>query len=47
MKGKLKRSKRKNTVATSEVGAPTTNRYGGGGSKGRKNVRPEPIVNKS
>ena len=46
-KSKYSISSKKNKVATSEVGAPTTYKYGGGsGSKGRKNMKPEPIVDK-
>jgi hypothetical protein len=48
MSKNVKTSKsKKNKVATSEVGAPTTYSYGKSGSKGRANMTPTKATDKS
>jgi hypothetical protein len=42
-----KRKSKKNKVATSEVGAPTTYSYGKSGGKGRANMTPTKATDKS
>ena len=42
-----RKSNKKNKVATSEVGAPTTNSYGKSGSSGRNNMSPTRATDKT